>query len=250
MDESQSDIRKTQFKIQTDIYSGPLDLLIDLIEKRKLLVNDISLASVTDEYMQYVARMEQESLHDVADFIVLASTLLLLKSRSLLPVLELSESEEETVENLEERLKIYQIYRNAGKGIESIFGINESNERPFKIDTEPLFIPDSYTTQSSLRDAIYSVLQNLPKKVEKPNVKVKKVISLEEVIDNLKNRIERQLSFTFSEFTGSTADRPAVIVGFLAVLEMVKQESILVTQSIRFSEIEIERRTSTPPRYY
>ncbi len=250
MQMDETTVLKTQFQIQTDVYSGPLDLLIDLIEKHKLLVNDISLASVTDEYMQYVAQMEQHSLHDVADFIVLASTLLLLKSRSLLPVLELSEAEEESVENLEERLRYYQIFRNAGKSIESNFGKHVLYERPFKQDQTPLFLPDIFTKLDALKTAMESVLQNLPKKVEKPKVNVRKVVSLEEVIANLKNRIERQLSFTFSEFTGSQAERPAIIVGFLAVLEMVKQESILVTQSVQFSEIEIERKSSTTPRYY
>lgn len=243
-------IPKTQFEIQTEVYAGPLDLLIDLIEKRKLLVNDISLASVTDEYMQYVARLEQHSLRDVADFIVLASTLLLLKSRSLLPVLELSEAEEESVESLETRLKYYQIFRTAGKLVETTFGKHILHERPFKQDNTPFFLPDSFTTLDALRSAMGSVLQNLPKKIEKPNVKVRKVISLEEVISNLKSRIEKQLTFTFKEFTGASAERSTIIVGFLAILEMVKQENILVTQTGKFSDIAIERNGSDAPRYF
>lgn len=250
MDEAQPQIQKQQFEIQTQVYTGPLDLLIDLIERRKLLVNDISLASVTDDYMQYVAKLEQHSLRDVADFIVLAATLLLLKSKSLLPVLELTEAEEEGIDQLEARLKYYQIYRSAGKIIESLFGKQTRYERPYVIDRSPVFLPDKYAQVDALKTAIAGVIQNLPKKVEKPKVQVKKVISLEEMIENLKTRIEQQISFKFKEFTGDSKERTIIIVGFLAVLEMVKQGGVLVRQATHFTDIEIEREGTATPKYY
>lgn len=239
-----------QFEIQTEVYSGPLDLLIDLIERRKLLVNDISLAAVTDDYMKYVAQLEERSLRDIADFIVLAATLLLLKSKSLLPVLELTEAEEESVDALESRLKFYQIFRTAGQKLASIFGARVAYERPYKEDTTPLFLPDKYTTASALREAMSSVLDNLPKKVEKPKVAVRKVISLEEMMANLKDRIERQFKTSFKDFTGGSTERSTVIVGFLAVLEMVKQGMVMVNQGGRFHDIEIERHGTSAPKYH
>jgi len=238
-----------QFEIQTEVYTGPLDLLIDLIERRKLLVNDISLAAVTDDYMKYVATLEERSLRDIADFIVLAATLLLLKSKSLLPVLELTEAEEESVDDLEKRLKFYQIFRTAGQRLASIFGTSILFERPFVPSTSPLFLPDRFTTQSALREAMSSVIQNLPKKVEKPKVAVRKVVSLEEMMANLKDRIERQFKTSFKEFAGGSTERHTVIVGFLAVLEMVKQGMVMVSQGGRFHDIEIERQGSGVPRY-
>lgn len=247
--EQTSPVFNSGFSIQTERYSGPLDLLIDLIEKRKFLVNDISLAAVTDDYMAYVARFEKSPLRDMAEFIVLASTLLLLKSKSLLPVLELTEQEEETVESLEKRLRYYQIFRNAGRLIESLFGKRVSYERRFIPDKNPLFIIDKHTEVDVLRAAMSDVLRNLPKKVSKPKVQVRKVISLEEMIDRLRIRIEKQFSCNFRDFTGGSKERPTIIVGFLAVLEMVKQGGILVRQSTRFCDIEIEREGSTTPRY-
>jgi segregation and condensation protein A len=238
-----------QFSIQTEVYSGPLDLLIDLIEKRKLLINDISLASVTDDYMEYIAQYEKNPLREMADFIVLASTLLLLKSKSLLPILELTDSEEETVESLERRLRYYQIFRKSGKLIESLFGKQISYERRFVPDTNPLFLTDRYTTANALHTAMRDVLLNLPKKIEKPKVHVRKIISLESMIEQLRERIEKQLSFKFKDFTGSAVERTTVIVGFLAVLEMVKQGIVLVRQTVRFEDIEIERDSSVAPRY-
>lgn len=237
------------FTIETEVYSGPLDLLIDLIERRKLLINDISLASVTDDYMAYVASFEKNPLRDMADFIVLASTLLLLKSKSLLPILELTEAEEETLESLESRLKHYQIFRTAGKTIESLFGKQVAYERKFIPLKEPLFIPDTYTTKDALRAAMTDIIQNLPQKVEKPKVAVRKVVSLETMIERLKERIEKQMTLTFKDFTDGNGERSVIIVGFLAVLEMVKQGSVLVRQSARFEEIEIEREGFITPRY-
>lgn len=245
----QNTVTGNQFHIQTEVYTGPLDLLIDLIERRKLLVNDISLASVTDDYMKYVTTQSAHSLRDFADFIVLAATLLLLKSKSLLPILELTEEEEGSVEELEARLKFYQIFRNAGKIIESIFGKNILHERPYVADRTPLFLPDRFTAIDPLKMAISSVIQNLPKKVEKPKVQVRKIVSLEDMMLNLQNRIEKQFTFKFKDFAGSAAERSTVIVGFLAVLEMVKQGMILVTQSTRFTDIEIERNGSSVPKY-
>lgn len=242
-------IVSTSFKIQTDVYSGPLDLLIDLIEKRKLLINDISLASVTDDYMAYVAQFEKNPLREMADFIVLASTLLLLKSKSLLPVLELTNEEEETLESLERRLRYYQIFRNAGKIIETIFGKRVSFEKRFVPDQNPLFIPDKYATVDALRLAMTDVVKNLPKKVEKPKVQVRTVVSLETMIDRLRERIEKQLTFKFKDFHGDSKERGTIIVGFLAVLEMVKQGIVLVRQSARFNDIEIEREGSSVPKY-
>ncbi len=249
MDVEQLQTQSAVFSIKTDVYSGPLDLLLDLIEKRKLLINDISIAAVTDEYMRYVAIMEKSMLRETADFVVLAATLLLIKSKSLLPVLELSGEEEENMEHLEERLRQYQIFRNAGKIIEQAFGKQMLYERTYIYDETPLFVTDTYTEIPSLYDSIKEVITRLPKKTEVPKVQVKKVVSLEEMIERLRTRIEHQLTFKFKDFTGNATERTTIIVGFLAVLEMVKQGSVIVSQASHFTDIEIERDTGSKPRY-
>lgn len=235
--------------IQTDAYSGPLDVLIELIEKRKFLINDLSLAAVTDDYMAYITSCEEHPLREMAEFIVLASTLLLLKSKSLLPVLELTEQEEESLDTLERRLQYYQIFRNAGKGLASIFGKQRLYERRFVPNTKTLFLTDRYTTVQSLNTAIRDVIQNLPRVEEKPKVQVKTVISLEEMMQQLHTRIEKQLKLTFRDVTGHSRERGTIIVGFLAILEMIKQGTILARQIERHSDIEIERDTKQVPSY-
>jgi segregation and condensation protein A len=112
----------TAVAIKTETFEGPMELLIELVEKRKLLINDISLAKVTDEYMQTVRAMQELSLPHTSQFITLAATLLLIKSKSLLPVLNLTSEETASIEDLEERLKLYQIYRDAGIELQTRFG--------------------------------------------------------------------------------------------------------------------------------
>jgi segregation and condensation protein A len=238
------------FSIKTEVFEGPLELLLDLVEKRKLLINDISLAAVTDEYMNQVAQMQEMSLPGTANFIALAATLLLIKSKSLLPVLELTEEEEETIDDLENRLRLYQIYREAARNIGADFGIAISHEREFILEKKPLFHPDVFCTALELKEAMYRVIKELPVIEVKPRVQVKKVISLEEMMDRLQRRIESQIKLKFSELLENDAERTVVIVGFLAILESVKQGTILVAQLQRFHDIEIETSGTSIPRYH
>lgn len=237
------------FSIKTEVFEGPLDLLLDLVERRKLLINDISLASVTDEYLEHVSRMQERSLPGTASFVQLAATLLLIKSKSLLPVLELTDEEENTIEDLEERLKLYQIYRNAAKVITDAFGVNVMHDRQYAAKAKPVFMPDAFTNAPELQQAMYRVIQELPKKPEKPKVQLKSVMSLEDMIDRLNTRIESQMQLTFSDLLENDRERTTVIVGFLAILESVKQGRVLVSQAARYEEIAIEREGKRVPQY-
>lgn len=238
------------FSIRTEVFEGPLDILLELIEKRKLLINDISLASVTDEYMAYVTSLDDHPLRETAQFVLVASTLLLIKSRSLLPVLTLTNEEEAAIEDLEHRLKLYQIYRNASAHLKSMYGSHTLYERPYQVAKTPLFIPDRFTNTGALREAMLSVLTNLPKKKHaRVNVSVKTIVSLEDMMKRLEKRIMHQFKIGFRDFSGNAAERPQVIVSFLAVLELVKQGIVMVRQEARYADFQIEREGVDTPNY-
>src|SRR3989338_7957035 len=110
--------------VKTGSFQGPLDLLLDLIEKRKLPISEVSLAKVADDYIAYVKTLSEFPIAMSAHFILVASTLLLIKSKSLLPNLALSEEEQGSIEDLERRLRLYKRARELGRHIRSIFGIN------------------------------------------------------------------------------------------------------------------------------
>jgi segregation and condensation protein A len=236
------------FSIKTQVFEGPLELLLDLIEKRKLLINDISLAAVTDDYIAYVRDLQESHLMETSQFVLVASTLLLIKSKSLLPVLELTDEEKGSVEDLEARLRLYQLYRHRAEDLAKIFGRSPLFLRTYVPDERPLFTTDKYTTKEALLAALSEVVRRFPKAVFKPKVSVKKIISLEDMIKRVEERVTRQLKLSFKDFVAST-EKSNVIVGFLAVLELVKQGSVLVRQEARFHDITIERGDIDTPRY-
>lgn len=236
------------FSIKTEVFEGPLELLLDLIEKRKLLINDISLASVTDEYIAHVRALQESHLVETSRFVLIASTLLLIKSKSLLPVLELTDEEAKSVQDLELRLKLYQLYRTRAEELAGIFGKSMMYEKTYIPNETPLFTPDAYTALGPLQSALLEVIKRFPKVVMRPQVAVRTIISLEEMIKRVEERVTRQFKLSFKDFVASS-ERSNVIVGFLAVLELVKQGSLMVNQEARFHDIIIERGGVDTPRY-
>lgn len=241
---------QNKFAVKTEVFEGPLDLLIELVEKRKLLINDISLAEVTDEYMQRVSVMQEQSLPGTAQFVALAATLLLIKSKSLLPVLELTDDEEASIEDLEARLKQYQLYRDAAEPLQKQFGREILHTAQYAPPREPLFVTDQYCTQSELQTALGRVLDALPKpKLQKAKATVRPIISLEDMMKNLQKRVEQQFKLRFSELRRSEPEHKNVIVSFLAILELFKQGDVLIVQETKFADIHIEKERADVPRY-
>jgi segregation and condensation protein A len=230
-------------------FEGPLEHLLELIQKRKLLINDVSLASVADEYIAYARAHEEHPVSETADFIHVASTLLLIKSKSLLPVFELTESEEGDIKDLEHRLKLYQMFRELADDIQSTYGTTVLYERSYVPTPEPLFITDPWTTTTALHTALHELISHLPKNTLRPVATVRKVISLEEMITSLEERILRQVTMRFSDIRNTSPDHKTTIVSFLAILELVKQGFVSVRQEARFEEIHIEKEGTDTPRY-
>ena len=232
--------------VKTSVYEGPLEVLLELIEKRKLLINDISLASVTDEYIARVNTMPHLPVGETAEFISLAATLLLIKSRSLLPNLQLSEEESRDIKELEYRLALYQLIKEAslGLGRSDLPMLYEGTPR----ELEPLYIPDPSATPASLRSAAQTLIDGLPSTLVLPKVEVKKIISLEDMIDKLAVRIQSAFKMSFKEFAGKK-ERGEVIVGFLALLELVKQGIIKAEQDANHGDITLESHAVSTPNY-
>jgi len=238
------------YSIKTDVFEGPLDLLLSLIEKRKLLINDISLAKVADDYIAYTKSLSSLPVGYTANFLLIASTLVLIKSKSLLPALSLSEEEEGSIRDLEERLRIYKCIQQASVNIKERFGTNIIFPKSQLRRSEVVFSPDKDTTISGISSAIRSVLSQLPKKEYIQETVVKKVMSLEEMIDKLRGRIETHLKTGFKEFSGmGKSEKVHVVVSFLAMLELVKRGIVDVAQERKFGDINIESRAVGTPRY-
>lgn len=239
--------------IKTPVYEGPLDLLLELIEKRKLLINDISLASVTDEYIARINAMESLPVGETAEFIALAATLLLIKSRSLLPTLTITEEESYDIKELEYRLAVYQLIKEAARGL------NAQTREPYLYEgdtpePQPQFIPDSSVTSASLYQAAQMLIQGFPATLSLPKVQVKKIMTLEEMIETMSERISSAFRMSFKEFSGlskaqTSEAKHGVIVSFLALLELVKQGILRAQQEEPHGDITMESDSVGTPTY-
>ena len=238
-------MEKDIFQVKTTGFEGPFGVLLELIEKRKLFINDVSLASVTEEYLQYMNKLGGLHPAEVASFVLVASTLILIKSKSLLPNLSLTSEEEGDIKNLEERLRLYELFTKLGGNIKNNFGkkiIFAPQERKNEI---LVFLPDAQITKESMMGFVKNVLGSMPKKVFLPQVEVRKVISIEEMIDKLTQRIQESVKMSFRDLHGKIAskeDKVTMIVGFLAMLELVRNGILQVAQENNFADIIIEKR--------
>ena len=247
------DTLDNSYKIKTGNFEGPFGLLLHLVEKRKLFINDLSLAEVTEDYLKYVNTLGKLSPEETSSFLVVASTLLLIKSKSLLPNLDLTDEEKGDIENLEERLRLYELFNKLSLHLKNNFGrkiifapLERKNNLRAWGHTSVIFLPDEQITKESMMAFVRGALGAMPKKVFMPEVAVKTVISIEEMLDRLIDRIQNTLKISFREFAqsgnGSREERIVVIVGFLAMLELVRQGIIHVTQERENGDIFIEKR--------
>lgn len=227
---------ETAFTVKAGEFEGPLDLLLSLVEERKMLVSDVSLAQVADDFLAYLQTHVALPVGQAAHFIVVAATLLLIKSRSLLPVLSLTEEEEGDVKDLERRLALYQAVRDAARRMGTLthrmfFG---SGARI----ADPVFVPPKDLSLASLGEAAARILQNAPTEaLARDETVVNTVVSLEDMMTRLADRIEKAMQMTFRDFAGSPEDKRELVVSFLAMLELVKRGLLLVEQPDSFGDI-------------
>jgi segregation and condensation protein A len=237
-------VKDYSYQIKTDAFEGPFHLLLSLIEERKFFINDLSLAQVTEDYLSYVNKLEKQDPSEISSFIVVAATLILIKSKSLLPNLNLTSEEEGDIHNLEERLKLYELYTKLGGNIKSMFG-KKIIFAPLERKNDFLvFLPDDRITKESMMTFARDALGRMPKKVFLPEVEVKKVVSIEEMISRLTERIEKTLEMNFKDFAGvakTKEEKVVVIIGFLAMLELVRQGILHVIQESNFEDIIIKK---------
>lgn len=241
---------KNDFQVKTEVFSGPLDLLLHLIEKRKLLINEISLSKITDDYINYLKENRNSSINNESHFILIASTLLLIKSKSLLPTIELTEEEEQSIEDLERRLKIYKRIKSMEPQISEIFLKNPTFfKRDVKIE-EISFRPTKQIEKNKLLAIIQDLIKRLPAAEKIPKAMIKKVISLEEMINRLTDRVKQGINMSFKDFSNfGKEEKINVIIGFLAMLQLVKDDIIEVEQKTEHSDIDIQTKEFITPDY-
>lgn len=232
----------------TEKFSGPLGLLLSLIESEELDITEVSLAKIADEYVAYIRAAQNINPEELADFLLIAAKLLFIKSKALLPYLYAREEEEE-MNDLERQLKMYQEFVAASQKVKEIIGrqqwlylppiINAKNRRSqFKL---PVFSPPAKLTAALLHEKLLLILAGLERQREEklPEATLEPKINIEEKIAAIKTMLLNKIKFNFSQLLRSAATRTEVIVNFLAVLELAKQNQLSFEQEELFSEIHI-----------
>jgi len=231
---------KLMYKIKTNKFKGPLDLLLQLIEKNKLEITEISLAEVTEQYLENLAELKKHEVEDLADFLVVAARLLLLKSKALLPFLQ---SEEEEVDDLQKQLKMYKEFVQASEKIRDILARKNfaySREK-LPVKTEVDFSPPEKMEIKQLKHSFLLVLKRLDPIVKMPRQMMEKSISLQQTIFDIKNNLKKKKALNFQSMISKAQNKTEVIVNFLALLELMKQKQLYLKQKNNFNDITIKK---------
>lgn len=228
------------FNVQLEKFEGPLDLLLKLIEEQKLDITRLHLAKVADDYLEYIRANESISLETLAEFVNIASRIILIKSQSLLPTLEITAEEEKEIVDLENQLREYQKFKLAGEKIATLRSKKSfSFSRDYLLGVAASYCAPKNVNIFDLKKAFQKVIAEivLPEKI--PEETVREIITLEDKIEELKNSLQQRVETSFRELSGSAKDKVEIIVAFLAMLEMVKQRIIDVEQNHMFEDIKI-----------
>lgn len=220
-------------------FSGPLDLLLGLIDDRKFSITELALSEVTEQYLRHMQALEEERPDELADFLVIATRLLLLKSKMLLP--QFAEEEEEDGESLEKQLRLYQAFRAVSRQLEKLWLSDSRSFFRFEPPRLPdVILPPVNATVANLEASMRALLLRLKPPKELPKIRLQNTVSLKERIEQLKTLLEKAKKISFLQTLQNPENRSEIIISFLALLELVKQKNVSLHQEENFSDIAIK----------
>jgi segregation and condensation protein A len=233
-----------EFTVKLDRFEGPYTKLLDLIDEKKLSITEISLVSVADDYIAYIRNLDQTNLVDISQFIVVASTLMLMKAKSLLPGVVYTEEEEKQVHDLERKLELYALLTSAVGKIRSV----HMKQRLFSRDRisykgGAVFVPDSRVTKEMLQSIASLTLASFvtPKTLVK--VAVEAALRIENVIESMLNRVRTMQSVSLQSLADGAKTieerKKLLIVNFIALLELVRSGAIQAEQAAEGGDISL-----------
>lgn len=207
-------------------------------------ISTVSLAGVTEQFLTYLTQTKDLPTDELADFLVVAAKLLLIKSRTLLPNVEMEEEDDGI--DLEKQLKMYKLYYDAAMRIEKM--AKQGNFTYARGTTlrvafaERKFRPPDHVNVDALVTVFRGILKRLEPFVTIPEATILRTVHLRDKLESIRKRIESEVRLNFHTLLAESKSRTEIIVTFLALLELVKQRTIVVVQDSMFSSIEIQQR--------
>jgi segregation and condensation protein A len=234
-----------QHTIKTEKFEGPIAKLYEMIEERKLSVSEFSLVNITEDFINYVRSLEGVDKEEVTHFISIAAILILLKSKTLIPELDLSEEENRDIQILENQLAAFTILKDRVKIIKDIWSKKILlNAKINYTANSKIFVPSPAMDLNYFHTYINQRLEEIvPKQEEKKEVKVHRTLKIEDALSHVRTIIKRIKSLSFKNLgTGGDErlkenNKRNIVILFLAVLELVKIGEIEVVQTENFSDI-------------
>lgn len=242
-------------QIKIEQFEGPLDLLLQLIENQELDITVLSLASVTEQFLNYVKSLPAPTSFDpnagrggqeknpthLADFLVIAAKLLVIKSKALLPNLDLGAEEEETAFDLTEQLLLYKKFKEAAKFLKKLDLMRRQSWTRPDSQTQAFFLPDPGLSVQTLHASLRLLAEELKEIIKLPQQVIKEVVSISEKISHIQRLISEKLEMSMTQLIKDSKSKTEVIVTFLALLELIKQRVLTVEQSALFEDIMIKK---------
>jgi segregation and condensation protein A len=235
--------KKMNFKLEK--FEGPLSLLLGLVEREELDITEVSLVKITDQYIEYIKTLPNAGPEEIADFLVVASKLLLIKSRALLPFI--NPEEEIEIEEFENQLRMYKEFLEASKKVESLIGekkfmfAREFNRQAL-LSAAQVFAPPKNISAVSLAAVFGEVLESIrPVQNNLTEEKLEHSVSIEEKILSIQKSLLEKIQISFNKIINDARNKTEMIVSFLAVLELMKQRELVAAQDNLFAEIFLSR---------
>src|SRR5271156_2590319 len=236
----------TPYKINIPMYEGPLDLLLDLIKKQEMSIHDIQIAKITSQYLDYLHKLEELNVDVSADFIYMAATLIYIKSKMLLPPDPMASPEEQATDpraELVQRLVEHEKFKNAAQ---LLYQKQQIEENVWSKPDKSL-----YNTEGTESDLVVSLVdlvkvfqQVLDRRKEVSRIELQhEQFTVAQMIAQLRAQIlaSDTSSVNLIQFFEACPSRHAMIVAFLAVLEMVKLQAVGLAQEKQFGEIVVKK---------
>ncbi|MTI79361.1 MAG: segregation/condensation protein A [Firmicutes bacterium] len=235
------------YTVRLPVFEGPMDLLLHLIEKNQVNIQDIPIASITEQYLEYLNTMKELDLEITSEFLVMASTLLAIKARTLLPKQRETDEEDndeqgpDPREELVKRLLEYKKYKEAAgflKERQQVHGKIYTRPNSMDMYQSLMTVPEPLAgvDMPILLEALQKVL-NRATKVEPPKVKAVEIRVQDKIAQVTRRLVLYPKGMPFTSAFGKDASRAEIVVTFLAVLELLRVGQVELVQNYRFKEI-------------
>jgi segregation and condensation protein A len=229
------------YKVKLETWQGPLDLLLQLIENQEMDITKVSLATVADQFIAYMNANPNLKPEETADFLVVAAKLIYIKSKALLPTLQLDE--EEGID-LEKQLRMYKEYLEASKQIQKILRKKKvcfSKEKFPEGAVANIFYAPKSLNANKLKNIYEQIIKRIKPFIVIPQKVIQKAIKLSECIQQIKDIVLKEACTSFNKLICDSKTKTEKIVSFLAVLELVKQKILWVEQDELFKDITLKK---------